>query len=106
MQTGAETDIITGRPKRLADEERENQARVQEEALLRKKAEFLGTSDTEVAARLIEIIRARLDARIETLLKADPEATALIGILKDIGQKEHAARQAMDKLMKGWLMKK
>ncbi len=103
IQTGAETDILTGLPKQIADEDREAAEYGKEEARLKRQAEFLGTIESDAGRLLIEQIRRRLELRLDVLLKADPEARALIDILQDLGFRENAAKAALDKLQRGYL---
>jgi hypothetical protein len=103
IQTGAETDILTGLPKQIADEDREAAEHGKEEARLKRQAEFLGTIESDAGRLLIEQIRRRLELRLDVLLKTDPEARALIDILQDLGFRENAAKAALDKLQRGYL---
>jgi len=92
--SGVKTDILTGRP--VEDEIRKKDMKAETEAKERLKAEasWQGVAESDAGRKLLDLIRDKLDKRVEELVKADPESSAYVKILKEMGLKEATARAA------------
>jgi len=96
---GADIDIVTGKPvemKRQADAEVREKI---EQDGLKRQAEMAGLIHSDAGKLLVDLIADRLQARIEKLIAEDPEATAYVNILKEIGNKDRLGREAMKKIV-------
>lgn len=96
---GADIDIITGKPaemkKKADDQEREGR----EQESLKRQAELAGLVQSDAGMLLTELISERLQFRIEHLITTDPEASAYVTILKEMGTKDRLGREAMKKIV-------
>jgi hypothetical protein len=96
---GADIDIVTGRPvelKRKADEAIREKI---EQDGLKRQAELAGLVQSDAGQLLVKLIGERLDARIEQLVSSDPEATAYVNVLKEMGNKDRIGREAMKRIV-------
>lgn len=95
---GTEVDPVTGRP----NEERQGQLAEEAEAgrlkRLEAKAALGGFTETSEGKIFVELVRGKFTARMEALAKADPEASALLSLLNDMGLKEQQAASAAEEL--------
>ena len=100
LKSGVSIDPLTLEPleQSLAEKDFEKQQR--DETMLREQAEFLNVTFSAEGRHLIDVISKQLEARIEQLIEADPEATAYAKLLRRFGHKETMARLAVKKLYK------
>jgi hypothetical protein len=105
-QQGAEIDIITGRPLAKTQAEKEDAARVQEEARLKQHAQYAELLQTPPGEKLLSLILFYLQGRIAELVQADPQSQAYVKILTDLGAKEAVGRKAAETLMNRYLKRK
>ena len=96
---GADIDIVTGRPAEMQKKETDQDREQKEQAILKRQAELAGLILSDAGQLLIEMIEKRLQARIEEVLAADPEAIGYVKILQDLGNKDRLGREAMKKLV-------
>ena len=104
-RSGVGTDPRTGRPVEEAIKEREKADEKQAEARLKGQAAFQGFSESEAGQLLLTIVRAKYEARVAVLAKADPECEAYDKILREIGVKEGMAKNAARQLYQRSLKK-
>lgn len=100
MTPGCEINPITLRP---VEEERAAAARSENQksaAALEDQAGFLPVAASEAAATLAAMIEAVLISRVEIVLAQDPEAVAMLKILRAFTSERDHARRAVKALMK------
>jgi len=98
MEPGANVDIVTLRPKVLKNENAAALRAAREEKELRAQAEDLALGFSEDGERFRALVTGRLEKRIEELVKADPEASAYLKLLEEMGHKFNTAKRAVEKL--------
>jgi hypothetical protein len=96
---GADIDIVTGKPAEMHKKETDQEREQKEEAFLKRQAEMAGLIRSDAGQILVEMIEKRLQARIEEVITADPEAAGYVKILQDLGNKDRLGREAMKKLV-------
>lgn len=92
--SGVKTDILTGRPVEDEIRKKESQDEAAARQRLKDEAAWQGVGESDAGRQLLALIKGKLDKRVEELVKADPEATAYVKILKEMGLKEATARAA------------
>jgi|GEM_PF-4898942 len=106
MESGASIDIVSLRPKVLPGRRQDQaQKRAETEAELRARAEDLALGFSDEGARFRELVENRLVARTLELIRDDPEASGYQKIITDMGHRFNAAKQAVDKLYRGYMRK-
>lgn len=105
LPKGANVDIATGRPVIETRADKEALGAKEEEASLKRKAIYANILATEPGKVLVGLVAERLKERVRALVESDPEAGALVKLLKDIGVKENVAEAAMDELARKYLRK-
>lgn len=103
--SGVKTDPITGRPLEQVKAERGREDEKQKETLLHEQAGWFAVSNTEAGAKVIGLIRQKLEARIDSLVTLDPEASAYVKILQEMGIKEGLARAATQQIHERYIKK-
>lgn len=98
MESGADINPVTLRPKQHGTAERQAERKVRTDADLRKQAEDLDLGFSEEGELFKGLLLARLEHRILTLIREDPEAGGYLKVLQDMGHRFNAAKQAVDKL--------
>ena len=98
MKSGADIDIVTGKPIEQVTSTRESERLARDEEILKAKAEFMGMTTSPDGKKLIALVQSRLHTRIEALVISDPEAHCLINLLTDLGIKENEAKKAAERL--------
>lgn len=96
MERGPSISPVTRQP-RGTEGGPGGQARKQEDSL-KQKAEKLGVVYSHEGKQLQGILHKRLMARVDVLIREDPEANSYAEILKEMGNMENLARQAVDRL--------
>jgi hypothetical protein len=95
---GASTDILTGKPHELSAKLAAEEAKQNEDARLRRQAEWAAVMGSEAGMRIYELICELLQARIEKILQEDPESKAYLAMLQRLGEASQTGRKAMKKL--------
>lgn len=103
--SGVRIDPVTGRPLEQVTAERETANGKQQEAMLKEQADWFDVTKTEAGAKIIELVTGKLTARIDALITADPEASAYVKILQEMGVKEGLARAATKQLFDRYVKK-
>jgi len=98
MKQGAATSPVSLRPKTQQDREARQHQGHRDDLNLREQARFVGITESDAGKLMITLIQEHLARRIEILVKDDPEARALEGLLNQLGVKYAAAQQAVAKL--------
>ena len=98
MKSGADIDILTGRPIEQVTSARETERLGRDEEILKAKAEFMGMTTSPDGKKLIALVQTHLNLRIDVLVTTDPEAQCLIKLLADLGMKENEAKKATERL--------
>ncbi len=96
--SGVKVDPMTGRPMEQVTAEKSDTATKQQEAMLKEQADWFDVTKTEAGSKIIALVEGKLTARIDTLIKDDPEASAYVKILQEMGIKEGLARAATQQL--------
>lgn len=97
MKSGPSTDILSGRPKELIDEETAASSKAATEKNLREKMDFLGLTRSIDGKKLISLVQGLLEKRIDELLKEDLQSQAYIKVLTELGIKETLANKAAER---------
>jgi ribosomal protein S25 len=105
LNSGVKVDPLTGRPLEQVTAERESANENQQEAMLKEQADWFDVTKTEAGAKIIALVEGKLTARIDTLIKDDPEAAAYVKILQEMGIKEGLARAATKQLFERFIKK-
>jgi hypothetical protein len=105
-QQGAEINIITGEPVLRDQEAAEQERQASHEDRLAKQAQYADLLRSEPGEKLIHILEAHLTQRIVDLVQADPQATAYVKILNELGVREFVGRRATQILMNRYLKRK
>jgi hypothetical protein len=98
MKSGADIDILTGRPIEQVTSTRETERLGRDEAILKAKAEFMGMTTSPDGKKLIALVQSHLNTRIAAMVTNDPEAQCLVKLLADLGMKENEAKKATERL--------
>ena len=98
MKSGADIDILTGKPIEQVTSARVAERLARDEELLKTKADYLGMTTSPDGKKLIALVQFHLNSRIEALVFSDPEAHCLINLLADLGIKENEAKKAAERL--------
>jgi hypothetical protein len=96
---GAEIDIVTGKPVVVQMKAAAEERKAADEAGLVRQAEMAGLLRSDAGRVLIALITDKLQARIEQVLVADPEAAAYVKILQEMGNRDRLGRDAMKRLV-------
>jgi hypothetical protein len=104
--SGVKIDPVTGQPVKAESGDKAAETEKRENDLLKERAAWLDVSQTDAGRQLVEMVKARLLARVEALAKADPEAAAYVKILAEIGVKEGIAEAAAQALFEKTLRRK
>jgi hypothetical protein len=94
MNSGVDVDIVTLKPEETERHEKETAARVQEQRRDETAAGFLLSLNSNEGKALFAVIEEKLSRRIDELVKDDPEASAYINVLHEIGMKAVLGRAA------------
>jgi ribosomal protein S25 len=105
LNSGVKVDPLTGFPMEQVLAERENASEKQRESLLKEQADWFDVTKTEAGAKIIALVEGKLTARIDALIKDDPEAAAYVKILQEMGIKEGLARAATKQLFERYIKK-
>jgi len=105
-QQGAEIDIVTGRPLIQTQADALAAQESQEEQRLKAQAQYAELLRSAPGEQLLSLIRSYLETRIAELAQADPQASAYIKILSDLGAREAIGLRAAQTLMNRYLKRK
>jgi hypothetical protein len=105
LNSGVKVDPISGRPLEQVTIERESANERQQEAMLKEQADWFDVTKTEAGGKIIALVEGKLTARIDVLIKDDPEAAAYVKILQEMGIKEGLARAATKQLFERFIKK-
>lgn len=94
---GVAIDPVTLRP--MSDKTTVQKRDQKEVEQLKKRAEDLVLTESESGRKVLQLIRSKLQTRIENILATDPETKALVELLYELGVRTHVARKAMETLM-------
>lgn len=98
METGANINPVTLRPKQQGKPARQAERKARTDAELRERAADLALGFSEEGERFKELILSRLEHRLSKLIQEDAEAGGYLKILQDMGHRFNAAKMAVDKL--------
>lgn len=105
-QQGAEIDIVTGNPILLKQEEADQERQAAHEDRLAQQAQYAELLRSEPGEKLIRILEGHMTQRIVELVQADPQASAYVKILNELGVREFVGRRATQILMNRYLKRK
>ena len=100
MEIGVKTDIVTGMPKPVADNQKQAEKEQERLETARKRAEFLGALSSDAGRKIIAVIEEMLLKRINQLINNDPAASAFKALLANLSIKDSHAKRAVEELVK------
>ena len=98
-------DIKTGLPKSLVEEDKDKQQQELDTKLSAQGAEIEKELGKPESKKIIEIIRAKIEERVDFLIAGDPECKGLINVLSALGLKIAWGKGAAERIMKRALRK-
>lgn len=99
METGAEIDMVTLRPRGEAMEQKEQAQEAAEKERAETQAGFINVINSPEGNYFTELIAEKLELRIENLIAGDPEASSYIKLLQELGSKMILAKRATKKII-------